>query len=50
MIKVKNKKGQKNCVIKRKIKFQDYKNCLKASQMVNIVNQEFDNIKNTTKI
>ena len=38
MIKVKNKKGQKNCVTKGKIKCEDYKNCLKASQIVNIVN------------
>ena len=31
MIKIK-KKRQKMCVIKRKIKFEDYKNCLEAAQ------------------
>ena len=34
----KKAKGTKRCVIKRKLKFQDYKNCLKASQIINIVN------------
>ena len=33
----KKAKGVKNCVIKRKPKFQDYKNCLKASQVINAV-------------
>ena len=30
---VKNKKGKgkKNCVIKRKLKFENYKNCLEAT-------------------
>ena len=32
------KKGTKQCVIKRKLSFQDYKNCLKASQIINTVN------------
>ena len=29
----KKEKGTKNCVIKRKVKFQDYKNCLEAAQI-----------------
>ena len=35
-----NKKanGKKKCVIKRKLKFQDYKNCLRATQIENIKN------------
>ena len=28
----KKAKGTKNCVIKRKLKFQDYKNCLEEAQ------------------
>ena len=28
----KNAKATKKCVIKRKLKFQDYKNCLEAAQ------------------
>ena len=34
----KKEKGTKKCVVKRKIKFQDYNNCLKASQIINTVN------------
>ena len=34
----KNAKSTKKWVIKRKIKFQDHKNCLKASQIINKVN------------
>ena len=36
----KNKKAKstKKCVIKRKIKFQDYKNCLEAAQIENKIN------------
>ena len=34
----KKEKGTKKCVVKRKLKFQDYKNFLKASQIVNTVN------------
>ena len=35
-----NKKAQstKTCVIKRKLKFQDYKNCLEASPIENQIN------------
>ena len=31
----KKAKGIKKCVIKRKLKFEDYKNCLEASQLDN---------------
>ena len=34
----KKAKGTKSCVIIRKLKFKDYKSCLKASQVVNTVN------------
>ena len=34
----KKAKGTKSCLKKRKLKFQDYKNCLKSSQIINIVN------------
>ena len=44
-MKIKNKR-QKKCFIKRKRKFQDNKNCLKATQPENKMNQleknEFD--------
>ena len=32
-------KDTKQCVIKRKLKFEDYKNCLEASQHENKINQ-----------
>ena len=31
-------KRHKKCVMKRKIKFEDYKNCLKAAQIENKLN------------
>ena len=31
-------KGTKKCVIKRKLKFENYKNCLEATQLENIIN------------
>ena len=34
----KKAKGTKKCVIKRKLKFQDYKNCLRAAQIENKIN------------
>ena len=37
-MKIKKQKGQKMCVIKRKLKFKDYKKCLKASQIENKIN------------
>ena len=37
----KKAKGTKKCVIKRKLKFQDYKNCLEAAQIENkIIHEE----------
>ena len=32
MTRIKNQKVQKQCVIKRKLKLQDYKNCLNAAK------------------
>ena len=37
-MKVKRQKTQKKCVIKRKPKFEDYKNCLEATQTENKIN------------
>ena len=34
-MKIKKAKATKKCVIKRKLKFQDYKNCLEAAQIEN---------------
>ena len=31
-------KGTKKCVIKRKLKFENYKNCLEATQLENKIN------------
>ena len=31
-------KGTKTCVIKRKLRFEDYKNCLEAAQIENKIN------------
>ena len=33
------KKAKKQCVIKRKLKFEDYKHCLEAIQVENKINQ-----------
>ena len=30
---------RKNCVLKRKLKFEDYKSCLEATQLENKTNQ-----------
>ena len=35
-MKIKKAKGTKKCAIKRKTKFKDYNNCLRASQIENI--------------
>ena len=35
---LKKQKRQKKCVIKRILKFRDYKKCLKVSQIKNIIN------------
>ena len=34
----KKTKGNKTCVIKRKLKFEDYKNCLEAAQLETKIN------------
>ena len=31
---IKKAKGTKKCIIKRKLKFQDYKNCLEAAAQI----------------
>ena len=64
-MKTKKKKAHQKCMIKRKLKFQDYKNCFEASQIENGINyleknktddiKEFIKnhkliLKNTTKI
>ena len=36
-------KGTKNCVIKRKLKFENYKNCLEATQPENEMNYQEKN-------
>ena len=33
----KKAKGTKKCAVKRKLKFEEYKKCLKSSQIINIV-------------
>ena len=38
MTKIKKTKETKNCDIKRKLKFEDYKNCLEAAQIGNKIN------------
>ena len=37
-IKQSHKKGTKKCVIKRKLKFENYENCLEATQRENKIN------------
>ena len=37
-VKIKKEKNTKKCVIKRKIKFEDYKNCLEATHIENKIN------------
>ena len=34
----KKEKGTERCVIKRKLKFEDYKNCLEVAQIKNKIN------------
>ena len=38
MMKTKESKGTKKCIIKRKVKFEDYKNCLEAAHIENKIN------------
>ena len=37
-MKINQEKGTKKCVTKRKLKVQDYKNCLEAAQIENKIN------------
>ena len=38
VVKIKKAKGTKKCVVKRKLKFESYKNCLEATQLENKIN------------
>ena len=38
LINYKMAKGTKKCIIKRKLKFEDYKHCLEATQLENKIN------------
>ena len=38
MMKIKKQKAQKKCVIKRKLKFKDYKKCLEVAQIERKIN------------
>ena len=37
-MKIKKQKAQKKCFLKRKLKFENYKNCLEATQLDNKIN------------
>ena len=37
-MKTKESKGTKKCIIKRKVKLEDYKNCLEAAHIGNKIN------------
>ena len=39
MVKIKKAKDAKWCVAKMKLKFEDYKHCLEATQLKNKINQ-----------
>ena len=43
MMKIKKQKSKNKYVIKRKLKFQDYKNCLEAPQIQNKINRSEKN-------
>ena len=55
MMKIKNKKNTKKCVIKRKLKFQHFKSCLEVAQTKNKINHldknktEIDSLKEFVK-
>ena len=38
IVKEKKAKGRKKCVTKRKLKFENYKNCLEATRLENKIN------------
>ena len=39
VMKIKKTKGTKKCVVKRKLKFEDYKHCSEATQLENKINR-----------
>ena len=49
-MKIKKEKGTKKCVIKRKLKFENYKNCLEATQLGNKINHLEKNQTNISSI
>ena len=55
MVKIEKVKGTKGCVVKRKLKFKDYKKWSKVSQIENIINYlekkeiDADSLKEITK-
>ena len=55
MMKIKKTKGTKKYVIKQKLEFEDYKNCLKANQLENETNHlektklDTDSLKQITR-
>ena len=38
VVKIKKTKGTKKCVIKRKLKFENHRSCLEATQLENTIN------------
>ena len=42
-------KGTKNCVVKRNLRFEDYKHCLEATQLENKINNSEKNNLNVDK-
>ena len=44
VVKVKRQKAKKKCVIKRKLEFKNYENCLEAAQLENKINHLEKNI------
>ena len=49
-VKINKQKAQKKCVIKKKIKFENYKNCLGATQLDNKIKYRGKNIHGIEKI
>ena len=47
IVKIKKSKGTKKCIIKRKLKFENYKNCVEATQLANKINHLQKNRKLT---
>ena len=42
-MKIKKTKGTKKCIIKRKLKFENYKSCLEATRFKNKINYQVKN-------